>query len=1116
EEFHYDVVSDMGNEAHTFAQHFSRTRKAAARIASMSATKACLTVSHRIQSPFLMQERLPQSPHSYDQVISTQQDGVWGGANVLAVAVGAPSDDLRYLKSISLHLWLFGFELPDTVLLCTSSRVLVLTSQKKASLLQPLVDACSRGEAGSLQMELLVKPKAEDGSAQCAQLLDAARAAEADPVVGHLPKDKHTGKLHEVWVAALGASGMSTVDINSGIADLLAIKDSNEILNVKKAALLAAKAMQNWVVPKVEDVVDSGKKMKHSKLSEMCEEAITDPQKVQVKLKAENCDIAYPPSFQSGGSYDLKVSAISNDMPLHDDGVIVVSLGTRYASYCANISRSFIINPSKDQTAQYNALLSAQEAAIGALKPGAPLTAAGEAVVNTLKAHGQEAMIPLLARNVGSGMGLEFRESTHVLHLPGSGKAAAAGENGGPRVRAGMVFNVCLGVTGLTNRDAKDAKAKNYALQIADTVIVVDGDRPNEVATASAPKNYDKVTYTIQEEEEGAGTDGRLEDVTNGAGASRGGGGPNMAAMGLKKALRSDDPTFKSAEQLRKEKQEELLKKKNEETLARLTAQAGGAGGTGGAGGAVGRKVSETIAYRSVNEIPPARDLRVQVDTKAESVLLPIYGVLVPFHITTIRNVTTTNDAGGDAALVRVTFNIGPTYEPNQRYPNAVFLKELSFRSSDVKHANKVALDIKLLRSSIAQRDKERAERATLVAQEKLVRGKKVFKLPDLWMRPAFPGKGRKVPGSLEAHANGFRYQTPKGEILDVMYRNIKHALFQPAENEMITILHMHLHNPIMVGNKKTKDVQFYTEVMDVVQTLDGGGRRNMYDPDELEDEQRERERRNKINGEFQQFVKRVQEMWGKDCPDLSLEWDIPFRELGFSGVPHRSTVFMMPSVNCLVELTEMPFSVITLADIEIVNLERVGFNLKNFDMAIVFKDFTRDVLRIDAIPSKSLEGIKGWLTDMGIKYYESKLNLQWKPILKNILADPVGFVDQGGWDFLDIEKSDEEEEEAEASEEYAPSGDGDEEDDDDSDSDDDSEDASLEEEEDDDEEYGDEDESEGKDWDELEEEARNADKQRHYSDDSDDERRGKKRKAPGGGGGGGGGGSGANVKRRR
>lgn len=29
----------------------------------------------------------------------------------------------------------------------------------------------------------------------------------------------------------------------------------------------------------------------------------------------------------------------------------------------------------------------------------------------------------------------------------------------------------------------------------------------------------------------------------------------------------------------------------------------------------------------------------------------------------------------------------------------------------------------------------------------------------------------------------------------------------------MITILHFHLINPIMLGNKKTKDVQFYVEV---------------------------------------------------------------------------------------------------------------------------------------------------------------------------------------------------------------------------------------------------------------------------------------------------------------
>lgn len=47
---------------------------------------------------------------------------------------------------------------------------------------------------------------------------------------------------------------------------------------------------------------------------------------------------------------------------------------------------------------------------------------------------------------------------------------------------------------------------------------------------------------------------------------------------------------------------------------------------------------------------------------------------------------------------------------------------------------------------------------------------------------------------------------------------------------------------------------------------------------------------------------------------DLNLEFEIPFRELGFFGVPARSTSFIMPTVNCLVELTEMPFTVITLA----------------------------------------------------------------------------------------------------------------------------------------------------------------------------------------------------------
>ncbi len=55
------------------------------------------------------------------------------------------------------------------------------------------------------------------------------------------------------------------------------------------------------------EIIDSERRVKHSKLSEKTEEAITNPTRIQVKLRGDNVDIAYPPIFQSGGEYDTKV-----------------------------------------------------------------------------------------------------------------------------------------------------------------------------------------------------------------------------------------------------------------------------------------------------------------------------------------------------------------------------------------------------------------------------------------------------------------------------------------------------------------------------------------------------------------------------------------------------------------------------------------------------------------------------------------------------------------------------------------------------------------------------------------------------------------------------------------
>lgn len=51
-----------------------------------------------------------------------------------------------------------------------------------------------------------------------------------------------------------------------------------------------------------------------------------------------------------------------------------------------------------------------------------------------------------------------------------------------------------------------------------------------------------------------------------------------------------------------------------------------------------------------------------------------------------------------------------------------------------------------------------------------------------------------------------------------------------------------------------------------------------------------------------------------------------------------------------------------------------------------VLQDLTKDVFRIDAIPSQSLDTVREWLSSMDIKFYENKVNLNWKQVLKSIV----------------------------------------------------------------------------------------------------------------------------------
>ena len=1023
----------------------------------------------------------------YDAWSDAKTAAFFNGAECVLLGSGAnKEEELRYLKAVSLEIWLFSYELPDTVMAFVkkdgddANEMHAIASGKKAKLLESARETIESSIKGKLTVH--VKPKNEDGSAQVEALVKILQ--EKCAKVGACAKELKEGNLMQMAVEKLGGAE-KLADVTSGIACVLSRKDEKEMKFVDNAVKLCSESMK-FAVSEVENAIEEELKISHVKLSEKTEDAILAPAKTLglKDISNEDVDICYPPIFQSGGEYDLKYNAVCSEKKLHfgsTPAVIHVSLGARHTQYCANIGRTYLIDPTETQEAVYEACLKAQKAAVEALQPGKSCkdvyAAAQKALEEAEKENEKLKDMNLsskLNKNVGSILGLEFKDAFYML----SGKCESA-------IEEGMIFNVALGVNGLEETSADEkARSRHYAIMIADSVQVTAEGSSNKELTTSTKKLSD-ISYAVNESDEEDEEDGAEEDKDIANTGARGG-------VILDAKTRGDEAVTAKAEEDRQRKQKALADKKNAETYDRLmNAQNDVEKGGKGAGAS-----ADFVAYKSITDVPaPRKELVIAIDNDREAVLLPVCGMLVPFHVLAIKSCSVSQDAG--ASFIRINFQVpmgtsaaaNAGYLPAIRFPNNIFLKELSYRSSDPKHANFVVNEIKTLRRNVVARETERAERATLVRQAKLqLSSGRVHRLTGLWMLPTFGGRGGRKAGTLEAHANGLRFIGARvDEQADIMYENIRSCFFQPAKKEVKTLIHFHLKNPIMIGKKKTHDVQFYQEVIEATENLDGS-RKNMYDPDEIEEEQRERERQKRVQKEFAQFCKRVQEIWEKDFPKMGLEFDSPYHDLAFDGVAYKSTARIVPTASCLVELIDFPPLVIHANDIEIVNLERVGYHLKNFDMAIVFKDFNKDVHRIDQIPSKNLDNIKQWLTTLEVKYYEGKANLNWKPLLRQIKEDPESWLEAGGWEFLNNEPSSDEEE-GEGSDpesEFEPSSDEEE-----SESESESESMYDEDEEDEDaSEEEDEDDEEVLDWDEMEEKARREDEEA-----SDEDRRGDKRK---------------------
>ncbi|KAB8356399.1 hypothetical protein FH972_023982 [Carpinus fangiana] len=995
-------------------------------------------------------------------------DVLFGGVSSIVIIMGKSDEAGSFHKTGAMQLWLLGYEFPATLMLLTTEKCIFVTTKKKAAYLETL-------KGGKVDIEILVRGGRDALDENTKQMERCAEIIKnAGKKVGILQKVVAAGPFVDEWNKAYDGvkSGLEEVDIAAALsAAALASKDSRELKYIRDASKATSGLMKDFLVEEMSDILDEEKKISHKTLSDKIMNKIDDNKyftgtlKMAADFDPAQLDWAYPPTIMSGGNYDVKLNTQPDEKNLHA-GVIIASLGFKYNSYASLCSRTFLIDPNKSQESSYKALVAAHDVAIAAVKEGTTAKAVYEKALAALKAKKPE-LEKHFTKNIGWGIGLENKDATLIL-----------GPKNDRVLSDGMTFTICTGIENVDNPNPQDKRSNSYSMLLSDTVRV--SPEAPIVFTKSAGYDLDSVVFTFKDEEEE-----KPEKKQK----------PRAAAVSsqnvTKSRTRGERVTNQDAEKeaARREHQKELHGKKQAQGLERYGK------GTGSLNGTDEKKFKTFDSYKRDNQFPSrVKDMIICVDARASSIVVPVFGRPVPFHINTIKNASRTDE--GEFTYLRINFlspgqGVGRK-DGDQPFedPNTHFVRSLTFRSKDTDRMEDIMVQIMDLKKQSIRKEQEKKQMEDVVEQDKIIEarggGQGQRRMDQVFLRPGLEGK--RLPGSITIQQNGLQYLHPTGQKVDVLFSNVKHLFFQPCDHELIVILHVHLINPILIGKKKTKDVQFYKEA--TANAFDETGSRKRKhrngDEDEFEQEQQERRERARHNKDMKAFAERITDAGRSE----NLSVDIPFRELGFNGVPQRSSVLVQPTTDCLVQLTEPPFTVVTLSEIEVVHLERVQFGLKNFDMVLVMRDFQRQPIHINTIPVEALDGVKDWLDSVDIPYSEGPLNLNWFTIMKTVTADPHTFFVDGGWSFLaadsdDEDGSDEESEESafEVSDEEIANL-SEESSEDDSDFDDD---ASA------DEGSADDDMSdEGEDWDEMEKKAAKSD--REGGDAEDTGRKGKKK----------------------
>ena len=476
---------------------------------------------------------------------------------------------------------------------------------------------------------------------------------------------------------------------------------------MRNASRACTGILTEFFVEEMSAVLDEEKTVTHKELGDKIDRKLDEPKffktlntKLPSDFDSSQLDWAYGPTVQSGGHYDLKVSATSDTNALHA-GIIIAGLGLRYKSYSSLVARTFMVDPNSSQEQNYKVLSSIHDMLMREAREGVIIKDLYSKALGIIKSKKPDLEKHFL-KNIGGGVGFETRDTTLLINARNT-----------RQLKDGMTLTLSPGFTDIENPNPQDKRSKTYSLFLCDTVRVFGKQQDAANLTNGASTEIGTVSFYFKDEEEEAPKEkSKKKDPKVGAVVSN-----NI----VKTKLRTDRVKLADDgnEARRREHQKELSEKKQREGLATYTEA------TGDANGVQQKKFKKFESYKRDNQFPSrVSDLAIVVDVKASTIVLPIMGRPVPFHINTIKNASKSDE--GEFAYLRINFlspgqGVGRKDDQPFEDPTAHFVRSLTFRSTDADRMSDIATQITELRKNAVRREQEKKELEDVVEQDKLV-----------------------------------------------------------------------------------------------------------------------------------------------------------------------------------------------------------------------------------------------------------------------------------------------------------------------------------------------------------------------------------------------------------